>query len=265
MNRLFLVSALSLVLLVHLSGCSPARTGLAGPTLTTNTRPAISITANPPLEPAAGGLLWVSLPNNRDLLSSVSASFNYAVFGEPGGSGLVTRHAHAILARLSDSQLWTFEPDTWKDPNAFTHATGPGPEGYAWTTQLMRVPSRGDWFSDLWLANGRKTPQVWLAKRWASLLDGANKAVLEYREPWPDCLEFTAPDMLLITGDSAACLGGFNSRAAKAFTVSRQNTPLGGPAPAPLLTAMPRGMPDTGKLVGRATETGVGDSNGDHR
>lgn len=257
MKRATLLCSLALALAV-LSGCSPAQTGLTGNTLSTNTRPAISITANEPLQPVASGRLWVSMANNRDLFRNSTAAFNYAVFSEPGGSGLVTRHAHATITRLNDNMSWRFQPDTWRESNAFTFSRNSPLEGYRWTMQTLRVPSQGDWFSDMWVANGREVPEVWLAKRWGALLNDSNKAVLEYREPWPDCLEAVDTDLLLISGDSAACLSGFNSRAANAFTTAAANTPLEGTQPASVLTIMPASSPNTLRLVGEVTETGIG-------
>lgn len=256
---LFFILALALAML---SGCSPARTGLTGNTLSTNTRPAISITANEPLQPMASGRLWITMANNRDMLRSSTAAFNYAVFSEPNGSGLVTRHAHATLTQLNDDMNWRFQPDTWRESNAFTFSRNSALEGYRWTMQTLRVPSRGDWFSDLWVANGREVPEVWLAKRWGALLNNSNKAVLEYREPWPDCLEAVDMDLLIISGDGAACLSGFNSRAANAFTTAAENAPLSDTPPASVLTIMPAGSPDSLRLVGGLTETGIGSSSG---
>ncbi len=261
MARLFPLFSLFLGLALA-AGCSPARTGVAGNTLSTNTKPPISITAKAPLRLMASGSLAVSIPNDKETLSSAVISFPYAVFGEGDASGPVTRHAHAILAKLEDSQNWSFQPDTvWKPRNA-SITSSKGPDGYTWTTQLLLVPSQGDWFSDLWVANGRSVPKIWLAKRWSALLDDTTKAIYEYREPCAGCLPEDALAFPLLDADSAARLKEFSNRAA-AFTTSAQNTPLTDTAPEQTLRARPEKLPNAGKLVGEALARSSKDSSPD--
>ena len=263
-SRLSLLCGMALALLL-LSGCYPARTGLVGNTLSTNTRPAISITVNEPLQPVASGRLWIPMSSSRDLFRSSIASFNYAVFAEPGGTGMVTRHAHATITRLEDNLTWRFQPDTWRESNALTFGRDSGLEGYRWTTQVLRVPSQGDWFSDLWVANDREVPEVWLTRRWSALLNDGNKAVLEYREPWPKCLEGLSPDLLLFTAENSSCMIDFDNRAAMVFTTAAENTPLDAVFPASQLTNMPSSRPDSLRLVGGVAETGRGDHSSSRR
>ncbi len=260
MMKYRMITLCSLVFgLALLAGCSPARTGLTGSTLSTNTHPPISITANAPFKPVASGNLWVMVPNDTEVMSSSMASFNYAVFGDGSTSGPVTRHAHAIISRLSDSSNWYFAPDTWKAPDAISGVAlsgGMNLGGYAWSAQLLRIPSQGEWFSDFWVANGRGVPKLWLAKRWTANLNSSNRAVIEYREPWPDCLQNFNPDLMIVGGDAGACLSDFEARAGKVFTASAQETPLNDMAPAQALQARPAHQPDAKKLLGEARATG---------
>jgi hypothetical protein len=249
-------------IMIPLAACSPARTGLVGNTLTSNTRPAISITANTPLQPVAGGRLWFDLPSPQ-IQSSATASFAYAVFSIPHNSGPVAVHAHAIISRLEDTNAWRFQHDSFKDPKALSFSSGIAHGGYGWTAQIMHTPARGDWFSELWVVNGRQVPEAWLAKRFAALLNDGNKAIFEYREPWPVNASMPAMDPL-ITDISGDALTSFSQRADKAFSVSAERGSFEGAPTAPsALPVLPDIIPNLLRLVGEVASTGNDGRDGD--
>ncbi|MDL2272470.1 DUF4851 domain-containing protein [Desulfovibrio sp. OttesenSCG-928-I05] len=243
MRRLLL--AFCLLTAGALCACSPARTGTVGNTLTTNTRPQISMTANTPLQRADSGTLWVAAKNSGHSMNPPMVEFSYALFADSAASqgGPVTVSAHALLMRLPDSRLWRFSPDSW--PQFQTLPFGASASGdLLWPARLLRVPAEGDWISEMWKTNGREVPEFWLAKRWADTLGETAKGIMEYREPWPDGLDET-----MMFGESAELVAAFIKRADAAFSMDMSYTGLPETVPAAAMTR-PAMRPDTLRLVG---------------
>ena len=235
--------------LLGLAACSPARTGVTGNTLTTNIHPPVSMTAGADFALHGSGTLWVNATSMPRLMNPPLASLGYAVFSR-SQSGPVTESAHAFILHLQDAQAWRFAPDSWPLYQSLGSPRSMGEDSVTWTSRILRVPARGDWISDAWLAAGREVPEFWIAKRWASLQSDSIKTVLEYREPWPASFEsFDSLDLLLGGVEAQQDLQGFLARAGKAFTVSREYTPLprdgGGKS-----MLLPAAKPDTAQLIG---------------
>ncbi len=245
-NHLILcIAALSLLLL---SACtslnSPAGVGVVGTTLYHVGHPPAAITANAPLALQGHGRLWVTLYSQDSLLEQPSASMAYAIYSD-GNSGPVTRHAHALFVQPT-SALWSFQLESFKGPGVL----GLSKEdigGLTWTMQIMRVPSQGDWFSDVWIENGRSVPETWLVKRFSATPERSTRMVAEYREPWPECLDDAAADLMLVSG---TCLKDFMRRADAAFTLDQNQPPQEQAVTAPSALKLPAAMPNTRKLVG---------------
>ncbi len=243
--RLFLlVSSLAV-----LAACAPLQTGVTGNTLTTNKTPTVSVTAEPPMTLAGHGRLWVPAGSDEMGIAPL-ASFDYAIYADTN-SGPVPRFAYAAIVRLSDDNNWYFEPQSWKLPGSFSLNSDPGPIGLAWTTQLLSVPGAGDWATEVWKANKRQTPETWLAKRWIASMDDDLRVLMEYREPWPQCLHAYDHDTPLIGGKEGDCLRQFNARADKVFHVSGEPADLNAASVPPAGLVMPSTTPDTERLVGK--------------
>ena len=113
------------------------------------------------------------------------ATVAFAAFAE-GDSGPVTRHAHTMFCELPlDS--WRWEMETWGKRDTLLRVSE-RKGGKYWTVQIFPVAAAGDWFSDLWLKNGRQIPEFWLAKRWSSTPEEEMRLLAEYREPAPACM-----------------------------------------------------------------------------
>lgn len=238
-----------------LCACTAARTGTVGNTLTTNTRPQVSLTANAPLQRASSGTLWVVGTNSARSMNPPMVELSYALFaqGAPDQNGPVTASAHAFIMRLPDEN-WHFSPDSWPHFQVLPFGGTASAGNLPWPGRLLRVPAEGDWISDMWKANGRDVPEFWLAKRWAETLGETAKGVMEYREPWPEGLDET-----MVFGKGAEQLAEFVKRADAAFTMTTEYTGLPETAPANSLT-LPALQPDTLRLVGDIDATDRGNS-----
>ena len=240
-----------------LTACSPARTGIIGNTLTTNVKPAVSITGASSFTVMAHGKLWPEVSTDiataREMLS-----FDFALFADAGimkTAKQADRFAYAAIIRISGTNAWRFQPTT-RSADAFT--TGDIVlDGIDWDWQLMRTPSRNDWPSAVWEKNGKDLPQFWLAKRWTAHLNDSVRAVMEYREPWPECIHAVSRDMLIMPGMAGDCLKTFIERADAAFTVEKKrgNFQSGESAP-PSMLALPSTPPNLTRLVGEVVSTG---------
>jgi len=251
------------------------RVGVIDNTLTANTMPPISITANAPLRHYANGYLEMYPPSEANLnRRGVKTNVYYAIFGDGQSTGPVTVHAHAVLGRIEESEAWVFEPDpifslslsgigsllslqrqpgaTEKESFLLFARDYVKNGGYEWAVDYQRVPSRGDWFSEYWRRNNREVPKLWLTKRWVSPLAPSYKAVYEYREPFPAALEALAPVMLLGGEDPGGIIKAFSARADKAFMVRDRQGIFSDSwrAPKSLLPSVPSGVPHAERLLG---------------
>ena len=253
-------SLLLAVVLVLPLACAPARTGVVGNTLSTNAAPTISLTAEPPLSLAGHGRLWVS-PSSDVMGDPALASFDYALYTDPS-AGPVQRFAYAAIVRLADDGNWYFEPQSGKYSYPFSRNTGSGSDDFEWTAQTLVIPSAQDWPSAVWQVNGRQVPKTWLAKRWTASMDLGTRAVAEYREAWPQCLNADA-DLGALSGKEGECLSEFNKRAEGAFAVSNVPANFAATPASPSTLALPEDMPNTGKLVGSVKRVDRGSSSYD--
>lgn len=250
-----LLFSLSLVV----AACSPSRTGMNGNTLTTNARPYVSMTANAPLALQGTGRLWIS-GEVTSKLSTPLVSLDYALFSD-NASGPVTNSAHIFLAKIQDSTAWYFTPDSWPLCGIVASGLTLGADVLPWPSRIIKTPAAGDWISEMWRANGRNVPEYWIVKRWAAILDSDTKAIMEYREPWPDCLEEYLPGSIMFSGDNGQCLHHFLKRSAEAFSVGFE------PAAFPNGSSLPPGlkpsgtMPATKNLIGEISRYAAGGDN----
>ena len=216
--RQYLPTNLSLMLTLFLlalplSGCISAISGVSGTALIHTAFPRLTVTANPPLALQGYGRQWVSLPT--DILGmDPSGIMDYAVYGE-AHEGPITRHAHAMVVRPSNTSMWYFQPESYGVPGAVASGRKIF-DGHTWTTHVLRVESATDWFSSMWTASGRDTPEFWIARRFSETPERATRVVAEYREPWPECLDPEVKDLLFVR---KSCLEGFFERADAAFTL----------------------------------------------
>lgn len=207
------------VLSCLLWACSPALHGVSGSAVVTTSYPGAALTANAPLTLQGWGSRWVAVASESPLENPTS-SMDFAMYS-PTGEGPVTQHAHVLAARLYDGDLWRFDLENSLSAGAFNYSQFTGNDGRTWTMQLMAVPSAEDWFSAIWLENGRQVPETWLTARYTATPDTDLRLAAEYREPWPHCLD---PDIVQTPANYAFvprdCLKDFLDRAHNAFTAS---------------------------------------------
>jgi hypothetical protein len=234
------------------TGCVAARNGVVGLALVRTSYPRIVMQANAPLLLQGYGREWVSLPT--DFLGiQPSGAMDYAVYGE-GTDGPVTRHAHVFVVRPNNDQAWWFQPESYPAPGGLSigkQEMG----GRGWTVQILRVDGQKDWFSAMWQTSGRAVPERWVARRFSATPERATRVVAEYREPWPECLDPDAKDLLLV---SASCLEGFIARSNAAFSVgddgaAPEDAAAAAPG-APSVLAGPPFSPDMKRLAGELNE-----------
>lgn len=203
-----------------ITACTPARTGVIGNTLTTNVKPEISITGQAPLLLQSSGRLR---PNSgmTTTSDSVGFTFDYAFFTDNNAE---ERFAYAAIVRI-DNAGWLFHPPARFDGAFALNDRNLG--DFHWTVQLLRVAGDNDWASGVWEDASKGgvttgTPKFWLAKRWVAHLDDTARAVMEYREPWPDVLRMLNETMPLLSDSAAAFLQQFEVRADSAFVVEKK-------------------------------------------
>lgn len=230
-----------------LAACSPARTGVVNGTLTTNLRPAISISANAPLALADSGRVWVS-PKTHEVLGAATASFDYAVYTDSSASP-AAKFAYAAIIRLEDMKDWNFVPQGKSLPGSFSAKKKVDPQSREGTLYTLHVPSAGDWASEFLAVNGIPVPGAWIAKRWVFSLDTGFRALAEYREPWPADLEIPDSDIILLRDSQAEFLREFERRAIASFAFDPAAGDFAAAPPAAAWKQSPV-LPDVAKLAG---------------
>jgi hypothetical protein len=200
-----------------LTACTPARTGVIGNTLTTNVKPAISITGQSGLTIQTHGRMR---PNSGTTTTSTTAdlTLDYAVFTDATD---VKRFAYAAIVRIDNEKQWNFQPPTAFDDAFIVSDSAQG--GFQWSMQLLRVASDKDWASGVWADTGRDVPEFWLVKRWVAHCNSTTRAIMEYREPWPEGLSLMASKTLILSDSAAALLQNFTARADAAFLVEKKS------------------------------------------
>lgn len=263
LNRMRLVrTCLALICLplacLALAACSPARTGLIDGTLTTNMRPAVSVTAAQPFVPADSGRLWVQ-PGTDQMTMVANASVDFAVYTDPAAAPNA-RLAYAAVIRLEDRDTWAFFPDPGNLPGSFGTVRTPDLTSRDGAVYTLSVPAQGDWASDLVTANGFPAPERWIAQRWVFMPDTDVRVIAEYREPWPDGFEAPAGDIMLLRDRDAEFLRSFEKRASAVFVFSADTGDFSG-APAPARRwNLPRTGPDVPRLAGEIMRLESSDS-----
>ena len=249
----------SLVVLIFCaSGCTPRQIGASQQGFYGSGLADFDISVAPPLPLAATGKLTVRVPS--DSSPGPTGNLAFSLFAE-GEEGQVQRHAHILFSELPRAS-WQWEKETWAKQESLLYTTQQA-SGKNWTIQVFPVIADRDWFSALWLQNGRQVPDFWLAKRWSATPEEDMRLVAEYREPAPACMR----DQLVATttgGKNAPPLKGkelrppceqelesFMPRADAVFTMERLNrkTPE---LPVIRAVALPDRAPDMGRLAGRA-------------
>lgn len=241
--RRFFQSLRFLLAACILTACTPARTGVIGNTLTTNVKPSISITGEDSLTVRAHGRLY---PSSGPAMAAGTAtlSFDYAFFTSAGRPDCF---AYAAIVRVTNNEAWMFQPPA-RFPDAFS-VTDVSFGGFQWSEQLLRIPVENDWPTAVLEELGGEKRKYWLAKRWVAHLDGANRAIMEYREPWPDAITLLSADTVVFTGEAGETLNAFIKRADAAFSVEQKGGDFGKNAPEshPAATRVPV---NASKLIG---------------
>lgn len=227
-----------------LTACTPARTGVIGNTLTTNVKPAISITGMAPLTVSEHGRLLVeSGPPTAE--GTASLSFDYAFFTDTEQTK--NRFAYAAIVRITNEKQWRFQP-----PIKFDDAISEGRQiagGFHWSEQLLRVDSNDDWGSGMWESQNGTPPEFWIAKRWITHLNDKTRAVMEYREPWPDAMRMLSGGTVIVTDEADKALQEFLTRADAAFSVEKKMGEFDGTSPK-ISSVAPRIPLNVAKTVG---------------
>jgi hypothetical protein len=258
----FLLFPAMLLAVLTFAGCTPARQGALDNTFYASGIPNVRIDVAPPLQLAAQGIRWTSTPNNVSIEQPFT-SFRFAAYAE-NNADPVARSAHVIVSGLPDG-AWQFSPETWKDPATFSLSNNNVISGKFWIVQTRVVVARGDWFSDLWTANGRQVPPVWLAMRWSSNPNLETRVVAEYREAAPQCIidamtgdgvdknglpALLAPDVQTLRGRCMAHIDAFEARAVRVFSLNRLKSADMPDAMTATRFVLPDDAPDIRKLVG---------------
>lgn len=261
-HSLFLVPLALVLLALAAPGCTPRRIEASSQSFSGSGIADFSIRVAPPLTLAASGRLTARVPSDDALVAPI-ATVAFAAFAE-GDSGPVTRHAHTMFCELPlDS--WRWEMETWGKHDALSRVSE-RKGGKYWTAQIFPVVAAGDWFSELWLKNGRQIPEFWLAKRWSSTPETEMRLLAEYREPAPACMRDRLaqavgekrtgylPDSRELWRGCDETIRDFSARADAVFDLERlQDRPAGASAaPAAKTALLPDSSPDMGALAGRA-------------
>lgn len=249
-------------LLVFLSGCGAAYTGLSGNTMYNNGLADTAITPISGLEAVAAESYFGTMPSNGTLDPSIRV--RYAIFGDTGGQS-VKRHAHIIFAELTDKNRWEMAAETFAASNEMS-LNGVKIDRRPWTEHIFFERREGDWFTEFWDINGYLTPKAWLGKRWSRSYDMSSRIVVEYREPMPDCVRIPDPKKaaIIFSGtkldiESPECrreVEAVLERADQAFSMRRPaNVNVSAPAPAEALSVKPERKMDLKRYVGEAVYT----------
>lgn len=210
---------------ILLAACGAQRTGVLNNTLTTNVKPAITITAHAPFAVVDAGRVW-AVPKTDVTPGMADTSFDYAVYASPTAS-VSTAFAYAAILRLDDSANWEFVPKGSRIQGSFGARKKVEPAKRDGAVYTLHVPPAGDWASALLAENGHAIPEAWIAKRWMFSLDSASRAVAEYREPWPAGLEVPESDIMLLRESHAVFLQEFEKRAFAVFSFDTSTSDFG--------------------------------------
>ncbi len=252
--------ALAIVLagLLAASGCTPLRQGAGEHNFYSAGISNINITVAPPLKLAGTGEVWGNVPSDVNL--APYSSLEFAVFADKT-DGPVDRYAHTAISRLP-GYAWRWIKETWETPQSLS-LSKMQQAGKFWTVHMMPVVSDHDWFSEMWLANGRPVPAFWLAKRWSATPDDQTRIIAEYREAAPQCMQTMFRKALQVKSENPlpkgdeiwmACrkeINAFSDRADTIFTLDKMPEVLSEP-PLALPLTKPAASPNMKKLAGEA-------------
>lgn len=137
--------------------------------------------------------------------------------------------AYAAIIRITNDKFWRFQPPTPFD-EAFNDVRITG-GGISWSEQLLQSSSKGDWASGLWEDMGGEVPEFWLVRRRVTHLDDTTRAVIDYREPWPEAIRSILGGTLIVTDEGDKALQEFLARADAAFLVEKKTGEFTADAP----------------------------------
>ncbi|MDR2503883.1 MAG: DUF4851 domain-containing protein [Deltaproteobacteria bacterium] len=251
---------LSLFALVGAGGCV-AYTGLDKNIMYTNTRLDVAVIPEEGFTPLQSGTMYLDLETDTNLGARTRA--HYVIYGDTE-EGPVKRHGHVIFVDILNSNQFQFVPETFSDRNDMNLRTVKI-EGRSWNEHARFEEYEGDWITRWWTVNGRKSPQLWIGKRWSRNEDPFNRIIVEYREPLPGCARIKDKQLLDIFQGTAIdypndeCKSEVNAvfeRADKAFSIKRSSKMnLGQDAPANILNEFPTGGMDANRHIGKAQMT----------
>lgn len=240
-------SMLALFVLLLVAACSPVRTGVIDGTLATNLRPGLTVAPGERLAFVSGGRVWPTAKTG-DVGPMNVVAFDYALYADPEVSP-ASKFAYAAFARIEEKGMWMFVPQGQALPGQLGKATRvfDEREGRLYT---LHIPAQGDWASAVLAENGHTPPEAWVAKRWVFSLEGASRAMAEYREPWPDDLDVPDGGLSLLTSRQENFLRDFTKRALAAFAFGSGLGDFDGVPAARPVWKMPATEPNITRLVG---------------
>ena len=229
---------------ILLTTCTPARTGVIGNTLTTNVKPRISITGQAPWTVAAHGRFS---PYSGPTTTTEKAilEYNYVFYTDSRHSD---RFAHAAIVKIEHGGKWNFQP-----PGRFDDAFLDGSElrdGIQWSVQTLRISNADDWPGSVWEDAGNPPHRIWLAKRWIAHLDSTTRAIMEYREAWPENMPVLSSTMPILSDSAGTALRAFDERADAVFLAEKKAGDFSGQPAPDRRQATFRIQPDIPKLLG---------------
>lgn len=272
MKRIISPRLFVLGLVVLLTGCGSAYTGLSGNTMYSDGLADTAVTPISGLEAVAHDSYFGSMPANTNLDPNIRV--RYAIYGDTGGQS-VKRHAHIIFAEIPDKKRWEMAAETFAASNEMA-LSSVKIDRRPWTEHIFFERREGDWFTEFWDINGYMTPRAWMGKRWSRSYDMSSRVVVEYREPMPDCVRIPEPKKaaIIFSGnqldvESPECrrqVEAIMERADQAFSMRRPaSVNVSAPAPAEVLTIKPERKMDLKRYVGEAvfTDPTIGGNAGD--
>ena len=185
--------------------------------------------------PATKGMVLAGQGRTNALLNNetawVGVDFSYSLYGNPGvedkngektagqpaGEALVNRHFHMVQGFFGSGSMTRFAVGNRNERTDLSLQTLR--RNGLWCVERVRfVRSDSDWFSQLWLDQGRVVPEQWIAKRYTfTIVNRQDRFVYEYREPYPECMpptdDLSRLRLGILSDRAQSCLAQFNMRA----------------------------------------------------
>ena len=253
-NSLHTFGAL-LSLVLFLTACSHA-----GQNISSTRNPPVHFKVAEPLALEAVGSVSGSIPAESSFITPLGR-MNFELYAE---KGQVDMDKFAIISRTTMTQSqWAFDLER----NVFHIIAQSSFRKYGqfWTEQLIMVDAAKDWFAAFWKANGRTTPEGWIALRYSATPNPQVRILVEYREKTTPCMKEnwqnhpTERRMSLI-GLCSDDIQAFQGRARAAISIEEgllENTQT----PNLAEPMNPRFRPNFAQLVGLSIATANGRDN----